>query len=150
MTEAIKQGQYALEYGEIPVGCVFVNTKDSKIIGYGSNKTNATRNGTKHAELVALDDMLINQKLDVSVLRDCDLYVTCEPCIMCAAALAKMGIKKCYFGCYNERFGGCGSILSVHEDSRFADQSTYEIDSGLMKDEVRYFYIDICIYDFIF
>ena len=68
----------------------------------------------------AIDDMILNQQLDETIFHNCDLYVTCEPCIMCAAALGRMKIRKVYFGCKNEKFGGNGSVLSLHS-------STYEI-----------------------
>lgn len=71
----------------------------------------------RHAEMVAIDNLILTPGLDnvdTSILRSCDLYVTCEPCIMCASALAKVGIHKVIFGCFNDRFGGNGSILSIH------------------------------------
>ena len=124
MREALTMGQIALEKCEIPVGCVIVDHYDGKhtIIAKGSNQTNESRNGTRHAEIVAVESLFTSDAyrprldLDLSkgLLSTCDLYVTCEPCIMCAAALSKLGIRKVYFGCHNERFGGNGSILSVH------------------------------------
>ena len=124
MREALSMGQIALEKCEIPVGCVIVDHYGGKhtIIARGSNQTNESRNGTRHAEIVAVESLFTSDAyqprhdLDISkgLLSDCDLYVTCEPCIMCAAALSKLGIRMVYFGCHNERFGGNGSILSVH------------------------------------
>ena len=124
MREALTMGQIALEKCEIPVGCVIVDHYDGKhtIIAKGSNQTNESRNGTRHAEIVAVESLFISDSyrprhdldLGKGLLSNCDLYVTCEPCIMCAAALSKLGIRKVYFGCHNERFGGNGSILSVH------------------------------------
>jgi tRNA-specific adenosine deaminase 2 len=70
--------------------------------------------GTRHAELEAIDEILL--KYPASVFHETSLYVTVEPCIMCAAALRELGIQSVYFGCWNERFGGTGSILSIHED----------------------------------
>lgn len=127
MHEALKMGQRALEKGEIPVGCVIVEHQNEQcvIIASGSNQTNESRNGTRHAEIVAIESLFAegNSALSTTMnspkgmLSNCDLYVTCEPCIMCAAALSKLGIRKVYFGCHNERFGGNGSILSVHTDA---------------------------------
>ena len=133
MREALAMSQRALENGEIPVGCVIVESKDDgrTIIAAGSNQTNESRNGTRHAEIVAVEslyasgtstkpsDFTLSGSNDNSkgVLSKCDLYVTCEPCIMCAAALSKLGIRKVYFGCHNDRFGGNGSILSVHSNA---------------------------------
>lgn len=65
---------------------------------------------------MAINKAILEDKVDIGIFSDCDLFVTCEPCIMCAAAIGKIGIKNVYFGCHNERFGGNGSILSVHCD----------------------------------
>jgi len=71
---------------------------------------------TRHAELEAIDALLASCQGDVAAARfpDCALYVTVEPCIMCAAALSLLRFKRVVFGCANERFGGCGSVLGVH------------------------------------
>ena len=93
----------------------------NKVIGRGRNEVNKTKNATRHAEMVAIDQVqhwCKNQFFSFKdVLGECWLYVTVEPCIMCAAALRFMGIPKVVFGCTNERFGGCGSILNIHTDS---------------------------------
>jgi tRNA(Arg) A34 adenosine deaminase TadA len=68
------------------------------------------------------------------ILSNCDLYVTCEPCIMCAAALSKLGIRKVYFGCHNDRFGGNGSILSVHSDAYNGDNKNNSRNDKKCKD----------------
>ncbi|RHY18172.1 hypothetical protein DYB28_001639 [Aphanomyces astaci] len=111
------QGVKALDRGEVPVGCVFV--LDNEIIGRGGNRTNELFNATKHAELVAIDAMLEGDQYTAATLHDDDhahcRYVTCEPCIMCAAALALVQVKRVVFGCHNDRFGGNGSILSLHD-----------------------------------
>lgn len=70
--------------------------------------------GTRHAEFVALCEIMA--KYPPSVLQDTDLYVTVEPCIMCASALRQYHIKAVYFGCANERFGGCGGVMNVHSE----------------------------------
>eukprot|EP00978_Attheya_sp_CCMP212_P006264 scaffold14188_cov50-Attheya_sp.AAC.3 len=153
----------------------------SVIISHGANQVNATRDATRHSELVAIDRMLtggvasdqlrltpnvmanavhgalpskyytlqqhdkgpqhladvfgdrwINvpanpnhwkneygwgtgKIFDKDIFAQCDLYVTCEPCIMCAAALARVGIGRVFFGCRNDRFGGCGSLMHLHK-----------------------------------
>lgn len=69
-----------------------------------------------HAEIVAIERIAATYGNKASnVLAESTLYVTCEPCIMCAGALARVFIKRVYFGCHNDRFGGCGSVLSLHE-----------------------------------
>eukprot|EP01121_Diplochlamys_sp_Union-15-3_P003905 TRINITY_DN13848_c0_g1_i1.p1 TRINITY_DN13848_c0_g1~~TRINITY_DN13848_c0_g1_i1.p1 ORF type:complete len:123 (+),score=14.29 TRINITY_DN13848_c0_g1_i1:196-564(+) len=91
--------------------------------------TNATRNATKHAEIVAMERLIASengkQKLSRSVL-----YVTLEPCIMCAFALIIAGVKTVVYGASNERFGGCGSALSIHKEFGNLDCT-----SGILENE---------------
>ncbi|RDK40507.1 cytidine and deoxycytidylate deaminase zinc-binding domain protein [Aspergillus phoenicis ATCC 13157] len=139
MKQALLMGEKALETGETPVGCVLVY--DKKIVGFGMNDTNKSMNGTRHAEFIAIDEML--ETYPRSALRSTDLYVTVEPCVMCASALRQYQIRKVYFGCGNDRFGGTGSILSLHAD-RSIDPS-YPVQGGLFHKEaimlLRRFYI---------
>ncbi|KAM4110527.1 hypothetical protein ACB094_03G202200 [Castanea mollissima] len=97
------------------------NPKLLQVIASGRNRTTETRNATRHAEMEAIDILLEHwQKNGLSKLEvaekfsNCYLYVTCEPCIMCAASLSILGIKEVCYGCANDKFGGCGSILSLH------------------------------------
>mmetsp|Transcript_10463 Transcript_10463/g.11975 ORF Transcript_10463/g.11975 Transcript_10463/m.11975 type:complete len:275 (+) Transcript_10463:171-995(+) len=72
------------------------------------------------------------------IFKKCDLYVTCEPCIMCAAALAKIGIGRLFFGCRNNRFGGCGSLMHLHEADFFPSDPShlgYPIYTGILEEE---------------
>lgn len=109
MKIALELANEAYEAGEVPVGCVFV--KDGEIIAKGKNETNRTLCGTSHAELQALKKMN-----DIKLTVQMDLYVTIEPCIMCAGALRQVGIKHVYFGAKNDKFGGCGTVLSLHSE----------------------------------
>lgn len=87
------------------------------MISWGRNRTNEDKNGTKHAELVALERLHTEIGYEATKSlnwNEIELYVTVEPCVMCAAALRYLGIGRVYYGCGNERFGGCGSVLSVH------------------------------------
>lgn len=211
MKQALKVAEGALKVGEVPVGCVIVlrNHKlvpdgDSVVISHGANQVNATRDATRHAEIVAIDRLLTesastdqlrlppsagtkgnavgvavpdsvrqareelwedkwinvpedpthwknsfgwrnNQREELrcaDIFRHCCLYVTCEPCIMCAAALATVGIKRVVYGCKNDRFGGCGSLLDLHKAEERVDNDDncgtslgYEIQSGVLEDE---------------
>lgn len=132
MSEALKQAEHALKAGEIPCGCVIVY--DGQVIASGYNQTNKQMNATRHAEMVAFDDILLNQKYDKDIFHSCDLYVTCEPCIMCASALSIVGIRKVYFGCCNDKFGGNGSILSIHKED-IQDYYRYPVESNIMHEE---------------
>lgn len=72
------------------------------------------KQGTRHAEFVAISQILA--KYPPSIFKATDLYVTVEPCIMCASALRQYGIRAVYFGCYNERFGGTGGVLTIQKE----------------------------------
>ncbi|KAL4812635.1 cytidine deaminase-like protein [Aspergillus spinulosporus] len=139
MTLTINQARKALDTGETPVGCVLVY--ENEIVGRGMNDTNRSMNGTRHAEFLAIQEML--RIYPKSALRLTDLYVTVEPCVMCAAALRQYQIRRVYYGCGNERFGGTGSILSLHSDS--AIDPPYPVYGGLQRKEaimlLRRFYI---------
>ncbi|CAN1227396.1 tRNA-specific adenosine deaminase TAD2 [Linum perenne] len=122
MELALNQAKEALDSLEVPIGCVIV--ADGKVIASGRNRTTETRNATRHAEMEAIDPLLEEWKktgLSASQVAEnfskCSLYVTCEPCIMCSAALSILGIKEVYYGCANDKFGGCGSILSLHSSN---------------------------------
>lgn len=111
-----KQAEEAYDALEVPIGCVIYDPVERKIISQGRNRTNEDKNGTKHAELVALE--ALHESIGYEETKGLpwarfELYVTVEPCVMCAAALRHLGIGRVYFGCHNERFGGCGSVMSV-------------------------------------
>ncbi|KAI4816158.1 cytidine deaminase-like protein [Aureobasidium sp. EXF-8845] len=139
MREAINMAELALASDETPVGCVFVH--DGKVIAQGMNGTNVTMNGTRHAEFVALSQIL--DKHPPSILQETDLYVTVEPCIMCASVLRQFRIRAVYFGCLNDRFGGCGGVMRICDDPNI--EPPYKIFGGIYRAEaimlLRRFYV---------
>lgn len=216
MRQALRVAKEALDIGEVPVGCVIVlrdastidqssphpdiqtnsndyDTSSSVIVSHGANQVNATRDATRHSEIVAIDRMLTcgrssdQMKLpsdgiresahgklpsayssekgkdddswinmhscaghwknsfgwgsgrvyNKEILSQCDLYVTCEPCIMCAAALSMVGINRVFFGCKNDRFGGCGSLLHLHEPDALPSTKHhgFAIEGGILEEE---------------
>ncbi|KAJ5622050.1 hypothetical protein N7528_005282 [Penicillium herquei] len=139
MQQALLMGEKALESGETPVGCVLVH--NDKIVGYGMNDTNRSMNGTRHAEFIAIAEVL--QTYPKSILQSTDLYVTVEPCVMCASALKQYRIRSVYFGCPNDRFGGTGGVLSLHSDPSI--DPAYPVYGGFFHNEaimlLRRFYI---------
>ena len=142
MREAIDVAERALREGETPVGCVLV--LDGLVVATGMNDTNRSLNGTRHAEFLALSEFL--SKYDSERLAETDLYVTVEPCIMCASALRQYGIRAVYFGCANERFGGTGSVLALHSDPlQVTGEPPYKVVGGIFREEaimlLRRFYI---------
>ncbi|KAI0750648.1 tRNA specific adenosine deaminase [Daedaleopsis nitida] len=147
MQSAMDMAEEALAAQEVPVGCVFV--RDNRIIAKARNRTNQLRNATRHAELEAIDEILADKELTPEIteypLSDTTLYVTVEPCIMCASALRQMGIKEVYYGCDNDRFGGCGSVLGVSSGLPHPKTPGYQAYSGYLREEaimiLRRFYI---------
>ncbi|CUM67256.1 uncharacterized protein PRCAT00004949001 [Priceomyces carsonii] len=142
----------ALMNKETPVSCVFVSKSTNKVISVGYNGTNDSLNGTRHAELIAIDYILENYiptdyQGDIEYIKqyflDIVLYVTVEPCIMCASALRQIGISKVIFGCGNDRFGGNGTVLSINRDP--ALDAPYQSIGGILRTEaimlLRNFYI---------
>ncbi|KAG9282583.1 tRNA-specific adenosine deaminase 2 [Astyanax mexicanus] len=118
MDRAFHMAKDALENGEVPVGCLMVFK--AEIVGKGRNEVNETKNATRHAEMVALDQVLewchLRERDVKEVFKHTVLYVTVEPCIMCAAALRLLNIPLVVYGCKNDRFGGCGSVLDISSD----------------------------------
>ncbi|KAJ7087295.1 cytidine deaminase-like protein [Mycena belliarum] len=148
MAEAMAMAEEALAAGEVPVGCVFV--RDRKIIAKARNRTNELRNATRHAELEAIDEILSDPRLTSTgagryPLSDTTLYVTVEPCIMCASALRQMGIKEVFYGCTNDRFGGCGGVISVNSSIEHPSHPPYNAAGGYLREEailiLRRFYV---------
>ncbi|KAM0714382.1 hypothetical protein Q7P37_010169 [Cladosporium fusiforme] len=139
MRKAIEMAELALASDETPVGCVFV--RDGEVIGRGINGTNASLCGTRHAEFVALSEIM--SRHHPSILHETDLYVTVEPCIMCASALRQFGIRSVYFGCLNDRFGGTGGVMTVHMDEGV--DPPFPVYGGLFREEaimlLRRFYV---------
>eukprot|EP01147_Barroeca_monosierra_P009780 gene9780-1979_t len=133
MDKAIKAARRALAEGEVPVGCVFVD-EDGTVQAEGSNQTNATCNATRHAELVAFDNLVKqcggNAYKAKCIVERCTLFVTVEPCVMCAHALRILGVRRVVFGCHNERFGGCGSTLDVAKCKTSDDLPPLELEAG--------------------
>ncbi|KAL0487643.1 ADAT2 [Acrasis kona] len=141
MNEAMNMAKEALSLGEVPVGCVLVH--NDTIIGRGCNATVRTRDGTRHAEFEAFDQVLQSGH-PPSIFRECQLYVTVEPCIMCASALRLLQIESVFCGCMNDRFGGCGSVLPLH-DCNVTEYRPYKCMKGTLEKEaidiLRHFYV---------
>lgn len=94
---------------DIPVGCIII--KDNAIVSSAYNLREKNNDITAHAEILAIKDA--QKKLNTSRLNDCEMYVTLEPCPMCAWAIIQAGIKTLYFGSYNTQYGAMGSVLDL-------------------------------------
>ncbi|CAD6443871.1 89111875-b957-4158-87cb-043f1ab87160 [Sclerotinia trifoliorum] len=165
MGEALAMANLALNTNETPVGCVLVDPVLKKVVARGMNATNRSYNGTRHAEFIAIDELLSSSfKLDCGSadetrgakrkreengseadhgqgvgseisrrgygpedMKNLDLYVTIEPCIMCASLLQQFGIRKVWYGAVNDKFGGNGGVLNIHiGNGKFDNKETAE------------------------
>ena len=129
MQQAIAMAEKALAEGETPVACVLVY--ESRVVGSGMNDTNKSLNGTRHAEFLAISELL--SAYSAGIMPFTDLYVTVEPCIMCASALRQYHIRSVYYGCGNGRFGGTGTVLSINSD--LAGDESYRSYGGIYRKE---------------
>ena len=109
MHRALKLAMQAFNADEVPVGCIIVH--DNKIIGQGYNQCESLNDATAHAEMIAIT--AASSTLDTWRLNECAIYVTKEPCSMCAGAIVNSRIEKLYFGCYDEELGACGSKFEI-------------------------------------
>ncbi len=131
MKEALKEAQKALAIEEVPVGAVIV--KDGKIIARAHNTKETKKDATCHAEILAIQKAC--KKLGAWRLIDCEMYVTLEPCSMCAGALINSRIKKLYIGTDDNKTGACGSVLNLLEDYKFNHK--IEVQKYILKDDAE-------------
>ena len=129
MKEALKEAKKAYDKDEIPVGAVIV--KDNKIIARAHNLKEGKNNAICHAEILAIQKAC--KKLGSWRLLDCEMYVTLEPCSMCAGALINSRIKKIYIGTDDGKTGACGSVLNLLEDYKFNHK--IEVEKYILKEE---------------
>lgn len=123
MKEAIFEANRAKTMGEVPIGCVVVD-KQGKIIGRGHNLREHSQNATMHAEMLAIQEA--NEMLKSWRLVDASLFVTLEPCPMCAGAIINSRIKNVYFGAHDPKAGVTGTLMNLVTDSRFNHQANVE------------------------
>ena len=114
MNQAFLSAKKALAHDDVPIGAVIV--KDGTIIARGENRVQKSKNPTLHAEIVAINRAC--KKLGVKFLDDCDLYVTLEPCAMCATAISFARIKNIYFAAKDEKGGGITSNAKIFENDK--------------------------------
>ena len=131
MKEALRQAKKAEKLGEVPIGCVIV--KDGKIIARGYNRRNTDKNPLAHAELQAI------RKASKAVgdwrLEECTMYITLEPCQMCAGAIVQARIPRVVIGCRNPKAGCAGSILNLLNVSAFNHGSVEHSSEGILQEE---------------
>lgn len=129
MKAAIKEAQKAETYDEVPIGAVIV--KDQKIIARAHNKKETKNQATRHAEIEVIEKA--TKKVGNWWLEDCDIYVTLEPCAMCAGALINSRLRNIYFGAYDKKAGCCGSLYNLPVDKRFNHR--LNVEGGILEEE---------------
>lgn len=132
MYEALKEAEIALEQDEVPIGAVVVF--NNKIIGRGRNQVETLNDPTAHAEILAITAAA--NHLESRVLSECKLFVTVEPCVMCAGAIVNSKIPELYFSVMEPKTGACGTLYNIPQDKRL--NFNPKIYSGIYENESKY------------
>ena len=128
MKDAIRQAKKAAALGEVPIGCVIVH--DGQVIGRGYNRRNTDKSTLAHAEITAIKRA--SKKLGDWRLEDCTLYVTLEPCPMCAGAIINSRIERVVFGASDPKAGSFGSLVDL---SKVAYNHSPQLTGGILAEE---------------
>lgn len=129
MKEALEEAKKALEENEVPVGAIIV--KDGEIIARAHNLKEKFQNPIYHAEILAIQQAC--KKLNSWRLNDCEMYITLEPCPMCAGAIINSRLKKIYIGAMDEIMGACGTSLNLLENYKF--NHIVQVEKYILKEE---------------
>ena len=129
MRAALEQARLAGEAGEVPIGAVVV--RDGEIVARARNTREETRNPAGHAEFTAICEAA--EKLQAWRLTGCTVYVTLEPCVMCAGLMHQARIDRCVFGAYDPKAGALGTLYAIHEDDRL--NHVFEAQGGILEQE---------------
>ncbi|MCR5481325.1 MAG: tRNA adenosine(34) deaminase TadA [Clostridia bacterium] len=129
MIEALKEAELAKALGEVPIGAVIV--RNGEIVGRGHNMTETQKDPTVHAEMNAIREAAKN--LGGWRLCGCQMYVTCEPCAMCAGAIVWSRIEKLYIGTMDPKAGACGSVFNIVQEQRL--NHCVEVETGLLQEK---------------
>lgn len=130
MEMAYKEAERAFEEGDVPIGCVIVDF-DGKVISKAYNRRNRDGNTTSHAEIIAIQQAC--KKMGDWRLEDCVMFVTLEPCPMCAGAILQARMKKVFIGAMNSKAGCAGSVINLLQTVGF--NHAVEIEKGLMQEK---------------
>ena len=130
MSLALSLAREAYDNDEVPVGCV-ITDKDGRVIGRGRNRREESGDATAHAEIEAIREACAN--IHDWRLEDCTMYVTLEPCQMCAGAIVQARMKRVVIGSRNAKAGCAGSVLNLLKEERFNHQ--VELTEGILKEE---------------
>lgn len=130
MKLALRQAELAYDAGEVPIGAVVVRG-GAEVVGRGRNQVEALRDATAHAEMIALTAAC--ETLGDKYLKGCTLYVTVEPCPMCAGAAVWTKVPRVVFGCLDAKAGAMGTLYEIGQDARLNHRC--EVVSGVLADE---------------
>lgn len=131
MQEAIKEAEKAWELNEVPIGAVIVY--GGEIIARGFNMRETKQTTMSHAELIAMEQA--NEKVGSWRLEDCTLYVTLEPCPMCAGAIVQSRIERVVFGATDPKAGAAGTLMNILDDARLNHQAEWT--GGILEEECK-------------
>lgn len=129
MRAALREAEAALAEGEVPIGAVIV--KNGRIIGRGHNQREMLKDPTAHAEMIAITQAAAT--LEAWRLLECSLYVTLEPCAMCAGAMVLARIPRVIFGTTDPKAGACGSLMNIVQDPRLNHRLT--VTAGVLAEQ---------------
>ncbi len=128
MESALREAEQALKRKEVPIGAVIVH--NGRIIGKGYNQTESLQDPTAHAEMIAITAAATS--LGSRRLENCTLYVTLEPCAMCAGAIVLARVPRLVFGAYDPKAGACGTLLNIVQDNRLNHRA--ELAGGVLQE----------------
>jgi tRNA(adenine34) deaminase len=131
MSLAIEEAKIAYTLDEVPVGAIIV--RDGEVIARGHNLRETLKDATAHAEIIAIKNACTN--LNGWRLIDCDIYVTLEPCPMCAGALVNSRANRIIYGAFDARAGACGSVYNIVNDPKLNHR--LEVVPGVLEEECR-------------
>ena len=117
MDKALEQANKALLINEVPVGAILIDNKTLKIIESSYNQVNLIHNATAHAEMNIINQVCKQKKN--KLLRNTSIFITLEPCAMCAAAISEVQISRIYFGAYDQKKGSLESIMKIYNNKHF-------------------------------
>ncbi len=131
MFEAIAEAQAALRIDEVPIGCVIVHEPSGRVVGRGHNVRETARDATAHAEIIAIRQACA--EMGSWRLIDCTLFVTLEPCPMCAGAIVNARIPRLVYGCDDPKAGAVRTLYQLCEDARLNHR--VDVTSGMLSDD---------------
>ncbi len=131
MAQALKEAEKAMDGGEVPVGCVVV--LNDRIVGRGYNQRERLQDSTAHAEMIAISAAC--QTLGTWRLEDCDIYVTLEPCPMCAGAIVLSRLRELIFGAHDPKAGACGTLFNIVNSDKL--NHSVKVSSGILAENAQ-------------